>query len=466
MTEAEFGRQVGTPQVQTLSPEPGRPGSTDRHATPIEGALRRIRPRRTGADRGHDLPPAREHPPGHTIARETSITLAHARWGRVTAPLMGTRVLGQGLEFVSWILLARRLGASGFGSLSVAFLVCRYAGLVADWGASVRGARDVASPLFAAQVAALVRQRAAVAIILTALVACGSALVHEAGLAPLSLTILARGMGRDWIALGRGRGIASGSPAAVQGFVAFGLILTVHTTTAAALAIGTAYIAGGLISLRLNPLAGLSAAADGPVLRPHAWVLLAVLADQVSATMDTILLATLRSTAVAGVYAAMYRLPNAWTTVLGLMTAALVPLATRAAADDAGHFGEMTYRCRRLAMGGAAALLAAAPLAILLVPLIFGSAYAGGRAPLAILLVATAATTMSAPLQPLYLALGRDRELAIISCAGAAASLLGYMVLIPLLGPSGAALGTLLGQGAMLLLLQRRLRTLLPVMTT
>src|SRR2546423_5694874 len=65
-------------------------------------------------------------------------------WHRTGPPILVLRGLGQGLEFAAFVLFARRLGAAEFGRLSVAFLACRYAGLVADWGASIRGARDVA----------------------------------------------------------------------------------------------------------------------------------------------------------------------------------------------------------------------------------------------------------------------------------------------------------------------------------
>ena len=65
-------------------------------------------------------------------------------WRRIAGPLFLLRAAGQGFEFLGWVILARRLGASTLGVLSIAFLIARYAGLLADWGASIGGPRDVA----------------------------------------------------------------------------------------------------------------------------------------------------------------------------------------------------------------------------------------------------------------------------------------------------------------------------------
>ena len=55
------------------------------------------------------------------------------------------------------------------------------------------------------------------------------------------------------------------------------------------------------------------------------WYLATSLADQVCATSDTLMLLALRSASAAGVYAAIYRFPNAWLLVLGLVVWAGLP---------------------------------------------------------------------------------------------------------------------------------------------
>lgn len=383
-------------------------------------------------------------------------TPVRPQWLRVTTPMAGLRMAGQGMEFAGWALLARQLGTTGFGGLSVAFLVARYAGLVADWGAAMRGSRDVAGG--SRGVNALIRQRAGTGVALGAVFVAGTLLLGERGLAPIALTILAKGVSRDWIALGRERGVISGLPAMLQGALILGLAITARSTATAALIIGVAYIVAALLSMILNDV---PASTVGTARHANAWMLVAVLADQVSTSADTLFLAVLRSTAVAGVYAAVYRIPSAWVTALGLMVAGLVPLAARAQRERPAHLIDLTARARRAAVVGAVVLLAIAPLSYVLVPFVFGHAYDAGRLPLLILLFATAITTLGAPLQPVFLATGRDRDIARIALTGAAVSLCGYLALIPPMGATGAALATVAGQAAITVLLYRPLPSML-----
>src|SRR4029079_19517457 len=81
----------------------------------------------------------------------------------VAVPMALLRLGGQAAEFVGWAILARRLGTSAFGDVAIAFLLARYAGLVADWGASFRGARDVAARGRHGSVHAYVRKRSLIA---------------------------------------------------------------------------------------------------------------------------------------------------------------------------------------------------------------------------------------------------------------------------------------------------------------
>ena len=48
------------------------------------------------------------------------------RWRSVAVPMAFLRLGGQALEFLGWIIFARKLGTSGYGTLAVAFLVARY----------------------------------------------------------------------------------------------------------------------------------------------------------------------------------------------------------------------------------------------------------------------------------------------------------------------------------------------------
>jgi O-antigen/teichoic acid export membrane protein len=364
-------------------------------------------------------------------------------WRRVGLPFTVLRVAGQGAEFVGFVVLARRLGAADFGRLSVAFLLCRYAGLVADWGASVRGVRDVAAGDRPEAIHALARRRFLVTLVLGSTYLVVTAGLGRWALAPLVVTIAARGLNRDWLALGRERGARAGLPATVQGLAVMGGALLVHTSRWAAVPIAVGYGAAVVISRLSNPLPHTTSTERVPV---DGWLLIAVLADQIVASTDTVLLAVLRSAREAGIYAAVYRIPNAWLTVIGLTVAGMVPATARALKNDPAAVRHLRDRALRIGAFSGAALAATIPVSYFVVPVLFGDAYRPGRVPLMILLAATAVTVAAAPLHPIYISLARDRLQAGISVGAAALNLIANLAVIPLFGMNGAATTTLAAQ--------------------
>ena len=167
------------------------------------------------------------------------------------APHVLLRLVGQALEFVGWAIVARRLGAHAFGTLAIPFTIARYGGLIADWGTSISGPRDVARS--GGRVAASrIRHRQWIGLGLTAasvilLVASG-----RGALAPLGGVILARGINRDWVALGRHQMIRAGLPTLIQGACLATGALAAESTPRAASAIGAAYAVAGLVSMGCN----------------------------------------------------------------------------------------------------------------------------------------------------------------------------------------------------------------------
>ncbi|MGH9000941.1 MAG: lipopolysaccharide biosynthesis protein [Acidimicrobiia bacterium] len=355
------------------------------------------------------------------------------------------------------MVLARRLGPATFGQLAVAFLVCRYAGMVGDWGASVGGARDVAASADPSYLRALVRRRELVTGAL-----CGSYLVavfalgHQF-LAPLAFAIVSRGLSRDWMALGRERGWRAGAPAVVQGGVMLSGALFAGSPEAATLAIAAGYGFAFLASLRLNPLPAVRSGLPSRV-GVSPWILVVVLADQVIASVDIVLLGALRSSGEAGVYAAVYRIPNAVLTVVGLIVLGLVPTAARTLRERPHEFPAARQRALRAGrLWASVVALTIVPFSFVM-PVLFGPAYLPGRTPLVLLLLAAAVTAAAAPLQPIYFALAKDKELAAIVGVVAASNFAANLVAITLWGATGAASTTLAGQVLLLLLYRRCLR--------
>jgi len=366
-----------------------------------------------------------------------------ARWRGVAVPYTLLRLGGQAAEFLGWVVLARGLGASAFGELSIAFLACRYAGIVADWGATMRGPRDVAAEGRQGSVRAYVRTRTALALSLAAVAIAVMVLAGRPRLAPVAAVVGALGLSRDWIALGQQRGARAAVPIAVQGAVLLLAAAAARTAGAGAVAVATGYGAAAVVSVALNRVP--DDLARGTT-RPDAWMLVAVLAIQITSSLDTILLGWLASTSEAGVYAAIYRIPNAWIAVLSALLAGLLPLATHALHDDEQRFGRLRVRSLRASGKAALAVVLFAPAGALLVPVVFGTEYRDGRLPALLLLLATAVITLAAPLHPLAVSAGRDRPYALVMVGGAALNVALNLALIPPYGMSGAAVSTLAAQ--------------------
>ncbi|MGQ0617090.1 MAG: lipopolysaccharide biosynthesis protein [Acidimicrobiia bacterium] len=364
-------------------------------------------------------------------------------WRRVGLPLLVLRLLGQGLEFAGFVVLARRLDPSGFGTLSVAFLIARYGGLVGDWGASVRGVRDIAALASPVAVRSLQRRRLIVTTALAVVYAAGAVAAGHGRLAPLVVTLVSRGLNRDWIALGRERGLRAGLPLAVQGLLVLLGSVFVGTVAGAAAVIAPAYAVSLLISLLANRLPEADAGDRTPV---DGWLLAAVLADQVTISTDTVLIAALRSTDEAGVYAAVYRIPNAWLTLIGLVVVGVVPATTRAMTDDPAAIGATVRRNLRVSLIAASVVLVTLVPTVWAVPVLFGDSYRSGRTAVAVLLAATAVNAVAAALHPVYLALVRDRSLAAISSGAAALNVVANLAFVPHFGMVAAASATLAAQ--------------------
>lgn len=373
--------------------------------------------------------------------RSRAVLLGSAAW-------VGSRVLAQGLEFLAWVLLARGLGADSVGRLAVAAIMARLLGLVADWGAAFRGPRDVVQwGRESDVVVGLVRRREQVAIALGVALAVGLVVAGQPTLAPIGLVVLARGAGRDWIALGEGRRLAAAVPLLVQSSVLVAAILATDSVLAAAIALGGANLLGLFCGLVLNPI-GVRRPATAVVV--DGWYLMASIADQILVSSDTVLLVLFRSATEAGVYTSVYRLPLAWLTVIGLVTTAAIPLVSRAVADGRIDEASLHARADRLAVAGALFVLPAAILGLVLVGPLFGPDFETGRDALLILFVATAATTASAPYRILYTSFGPDRPMAMVTAVAASGNVGANLLVVGRFGMEGAAMTTLLSQVAMM----------------
>lgn len=361
----------------------------------------------------------------------------NARWRSIAAPLVVLRVLGQGTEFVAFLVFARHLGAPAFGRLAVVYIVCRYGALVADWGANLRGVRDLADDRGIVVLRGLLRRRVEVSIALSALFVAATVALHHPAEAPMAALILWGGLSRDWVALGREQGTRAAFPSLVRGLLMLGGSFAVTTEAGAAVVLGLGAVIGVVCSVALNTVPADDG--SGTDHRPDAWILVAVFMTQISTSIDTILLSVLRSNREAGIYAAVYRIPVAWLTVTALLIMASLPITTRSLRVAPERLRELIARCARAGSVAVLVLLFIAPGLVVAVPTLFGNAYRSGQGPLAVLLVATAISTMSGILSALQIAIGSDRAYGLILSAGAILNVAVNLVVIPTFGMIGAA---------------------------
>ena len=326
----------------------------------------------------------------------------------------------------------------------MAFLMCRYGGLVADWGASLKGTRDVAAGNGHDDIHALVRRREFVSAGFAVAYVAAVVALGFPGLVPLIACIAGRGLNRDWLALGREQGTRAGVTSLAQGALLAIGVLSVGSLFGASLVIGIAYAASALLSVMLNRLEH-RRAGNRPTV--EGWLLLANLSDQVFQTADTLVLAMLIGASTAGIYSAVYRAPNAWMTLVGLVIAGFLPGRHPPPPERSA---ELLQKMRRQALkiGSSCALLvlASIPVAYMLVPVVLGNAYTPGRNPMCILLAAAAVMTCTAGLAPIYFAIRPDRLIALWLTLAAAINVGANFLVIPTFGMNGAASVTLVTQ--------------------
>ena len=185
-------------------------------------------------------------------------------------------------------------------------------------------------------------------------------------LTPLVVMAVGIGLNRDWIALGNEKGARSAAPAAVQGILLVTLALFASSASPS-FAPAVAYGAGLVLSIILNPLPPREPEGVAPD-QVDGWMLLAVLSNQVMSSADTLLLAFFASASVAGIYAAVYRLPNGWLALLVIVRGSLLPLATSVRREHPDQMGALRRSSMRWSCLSSLVLIAAMPVVYWLHP--------------------------------------------------------------------------------------------------
>ncbi len=357
------------------------------------------------------------------------------------------RLLSQAFEFLAWVAIARRFPVAEVGVLASGSLVARYLGLVSDWGAHHVGAGLVAGDRCAEQWR-LVKTRTVVSSIASLIFGIGTAVLGLFHLVPFLAVVAARGANLDWISHGRGRYFSATTPALVGSMVMVVGAMAAPSVFAVAVVFGGSACLWLTLSLAVNRRQAQSlarAGVDRSVPGAGAgWVMVLTMADQLMATADVLIVGWIVSTSAAGVYSTVYRFPNAILMVVGLASAASVPVVVRLS-----NAGRSVYSVRTLAgIGGATGLvvaMAAVPLTVL-TPGILGDAYRVGQPALVLLFLAACIISFTAPFRVVLLSDRPGRRLGSVFVGAAGANLLLNGLLVPSAGLSGAAIATVLTQ--------------------
>lgn len=354
------------------------------------------------------------------------------------------RLAAQALEFVGWIVVARSGPLDEVGAIALAILGTRYAGFLADWGAQFTGAREVTldGPDRAGTIALLrARERATLAATLITVAALWA--LSGPDFIPFAGLVAARGLTRDWISLGQHRTASSLAPPLVQTATTLAGLLLFAPIADAPIVYGVGGIAGLALSLYLNPVVRRRSTTTASV---GGWYVISAVAGLVYTTADSAMLGFFRDNVDVAIYSSAYRLPNAWLLLVGLAIGGAVPLATERLRSGHEARTALIRQCVRASAAGSLIVLLALPVALWAFVSIFGDAYASGRTPLAILMIATVIVTIGAPFQALVIAGGSDRRNALVMGIAAVANICANVIAIPRFGMTGAATTTLVTQ--------------------
>lgn len=381
--------------------------------------------------------------------------------------LLAGRVIGDLGLFVYYLLLARRFGASGIGDYSFAFAFASFFTLGVDFGLRNLLTRRVArsseeAPRVAVSVA--LTQGAFALLLLTVMLLVARVagyppdLVGYLVLAFLALALQVMGVSFAAFLEAVGEMRLSALAALLQkGIVVVAGIALVLGGASLAMVMAAHVLSGVVYFAVAWRWTRRKFGRFDMALRPRlAWTLLTAALPflataalwEIYSRIDIVMLHLFRSEVETGLYAAAYKLISAPLFVAQLVGVAVFPTLARAVADESPEL-ERVFRdtLRVLAVlglaGGVLLLTAGDALPVLL----FGEEFrASGRlvrlmAPLFVLEFGMV------PLWRLLLAMDRERTLVLLRLVSVGLNVALNLVLIPLYGPMGAVVTSLISEG-------------------
>jgi O-antigen/teichoic acid export membrane protein len=431
-----------------------------------------------------ESPEARSTPPGSTPIQSTApgSTAQRGHLSGVGTVLRGFAVLSAAtvlirlIGFVAVTLFARKAGPETFGTYAFAVALAGFVvGAPTNFGIGTLGTRKIArDPSTAGKVVGeALAVQAIIAtftvVLLVALVPLLSSNAELVAVTPLvALYYVAYSMTVDWALQGLQR-LRAVALARLAGQVLFGIGVPLvlisgsagavrYAAVFAAGAILTAIVAFAMVRRAVGPIrVSWSIAPLWDLAKRAAPLGFSLVMLQIYWSMDQVLLGLLTNKAEVGQYAAAAKLPVVLSGFIQIWVSALYPHASKLFTHDRDALR------RQLGSFTSVSIVVALPLAagsaILATPIItglFGPAYSQAGPTFAILMAASAIVVVAINFTSLAMAVDQERTFAWAVTIASVANVLLNLLLIPLYGPVGAAISTVVAESVVFLICVHR----------
>jgi PST family polysaccharide transporter len=395
-----------------------------------------------------------------SASTDSSRRLGHVLRG--FGALAASNIVSQVIGFAALAYVARKIGPTNLGAYGFAMAIVGYFGLLSGFGMNNLATRDVAKnrdALNSTVSETLFLQGALSVGLYGLLVVLSPVLVsnHEARrMVPIvGLTLITGAFTLDWVllSLGRFKAVAIWR---LAGQVIYAILIPLLIVSGSTGAIRYAWLNVLGIAVTAVGIAVVAGRAMGtwpPRARRQALLVrlrrsvpfgYSLIMIQIYALVDALMLGYLDSTHAVGIYAAANKLPMALVILANVWINAFLPHTARSLASEPKALAYDLGRVVTVALTVSAAMCVGAVLcADKLIPLMFGSSFGAASGPFSLLVVAGALVLVQSNFSNVLR--GQRYYTVTISIAAGAIVLLNF-ILIPLSGPMGSAIATVVGE--------------------
>ncbi len=390
-------------------------------------------------------------------------------WIKSFGILAGGEAGSSALRLLTVVWLARRLGPSTFGSVSIGLAIAGYLTVLAQLGLDIVGTRNVAAD--PGHALGYLRQLTGIRVLLAIATYAGLVVVtlaapldHETRMVVLGLGLLVVTSAFDvrW-ALVAVQHVSWAAWAAMAGVVTL-LVGTVafvqNRHDLAALIIVT--LAADIVTQAILVMATRRRFGRWRPTTPErtSWrhlragvpITVSRAARTVIITLDVLIVGVFASSAETGRYALAGRLIGVGIVFIGLFQSVYLAALSRSRRDPEQVAGLVRSASRLVWLVGTPVLVVLVASAGLVVPLVFGEHYRGAIELTQVMLPALLLLAFTSIWSGVLLAYQRNRAVAVVAVAAASLNVAVNFALIPLIGAVGASIATVAGEAAQLAL--------------